>query len=242
MKEIGQIVTKTLDFPQFNIKLVVNPEIILTSWIIMVVIFLVAFFVARRLGKFPGRLQVGIELLFDSFFSMAEEAMGKDARRFTPLVVTIFLFVLLSNWASIIPGVHSPTEDLNVCLGLGILVFVIAHCAAIMKKGLKTYLGDYLKPFFFFLPINIIGEIGKVLSHSFRLFGNLFGGAIVLALIGPVTLDIFRAFKMPSFTTTPFLFGFYFIHQAFFGLFIGLVQALVFSLLALTYIAILREA
>ena len=241
MQDVGEIITRTIAIPQLNIKLSINPVTIVTSWIIMAILSIVAFGIAMNLKRFPTKLQTAWEVLYNGFFDMAHDAMGKEARKFIPLVLTIFLFVLLSNWASIIPGVHSPTDDLNTCLGLGILVFIIAHFSAIMKKGLKRYLTGYLKPFFFFLPINIIGEFGKVLSHSFRLFGNLFGGAIILALIGPVTLEIFKALQIPKFISPPFLFVLYFIHQVFFGLFIGLVQALVFSLLALTYIAILRE-
>ena len=241
MQDIGQILTRTVTIPQFDIELTVNPVTILTTWMIMGFIFILLVPIAIGLKRFPARMQIGCEILYNSFFDMAHEALGKDAKKFIPLILTIFLFVLFSNLASIIPGVHSPTDDLNTCLGLGILVFIIAHTSAIMKKGIKRYLGDYFKPFFFFLPINIIGEFGKVLSHSFRLFGNLFGGAIILALIGPVTLEILKALQMPKFSSAPFLLIFYFIHQAFFGLFIGLVQALVFGLLALTYIAILRE-
>ena len=240
-QSIGEIITKTITIPQLNIKLWVNPVTIITSWVIMTIVLIVAFIIAMNLKRFPGKLQTSWEVLYGGFSDMAHDALGEDAKKFIPLVLTIFLFVLLSNWASIIPSVHSPTEDLNTCLGLGILVFIIAHYSAIMKKGFKRYLGDYFKPFFIFFPINIIGEFGKILSHSFRLFGNLFGGAIILVLIGPVTLEIFRALQIPKFISPAFLFIFYFIHQVFFGLFVGLVQALVFSLLALTYIAILRE-
>jgi len=149
--------------------------------------------------------------------------------------------VLISNWLGIIPGMKSPTEDLNTCLGLGIMVFFIAHAAAIAKKGLGKYLKGYIEPFIFFLPMNIVGEIGKVVSHSFRLFGNIFAGAVIFALTGPVILKTFSAIGLPAYSATPAILVTFLVSQGFFGLFVGTVQALVFALLALTYIAVLRE-
>jgi F-type H+-transporting ATPase subunit a len=87
----------------------------------------------------------------------------------------------------------------------------------------------------------VTGEIGKVVSHSFRLFGNIFAGGIILALAGPITIQVFNSVGLPTYSTSPFLVAGYFVLQSFFGLFVGTVQALVFSLLALTYIAVLRD-
>ena len=138
MQDIGAISTHAFTIPQLGIQLTVNPVTLITSWAIMGFLGVVLCPVAFRLRRFPGKLQAGCELFYTAFSDMAYEAMGKDAKKFIPLVVTIFLFVLVANWASVIPGVHSPTKDLNTCLGLGILVFIVAHVSAIMKKGLKA--------------------------------------------------------------------------------------------------------
>ncbi|MFC1808227.1 F0F1 ATP synthase subunit A [Candidatus Omnitrophota bacterium] len=241
MKDVGVLTTKSLAIPGLDFTITYNPTIMLFTGVVMLLIFVLAGVVARSIGRKPNRIFAAFELLYNAFFTMAEEAIGEDARKFTPLVLTIFLFALFSNWIGVIPGMVSPTQDLNTCLGLGLLVFVIAHATAIMKKGLGKYLKSYCEPFILFLPINVIGEIGKLVSHSFRLFGNIFAGAIIFALTGPVIVKTFSALGLPAFSASPLILVAYFVSQAFFGLFVGTVQALVFSLLALTYIAILRD-
>ncbi|NQT94887.1 MAG: F0F1 ATP synthase subunit A [Candidatus Omnitrophica bacterium] len=242
MSDVGTIVTKTITVPGLNFHITFNPETLIFTWVIIFLISALAVVVARTITRPAGRAFALLEALYSAFSDMVEDAMGDNGRRFVPLVITIFLFVLFSNWLGIIPGLMSPTQDLNTCLGLGILVFIIAHASAIMKKGVGKYLKGYCEPFFLFLPLNVIGEMGKLVSHSFRLFGNIFAGAIIFALTGPVILKTFSALGLPEFSASPLILAAYFGSQAFFGLFVGTVQALVFSLLALTYIAILQEA
>jgi F-type H+-transporting ATPase subunit a len=242
MGDIGTITTKSLFIPGLNLEIVYNPQTLFYTWVVIIFIFSIGLLVASSIRRPPSRIFAAFDLLYKGFLRMAEDAMGPDGRKVTPLVITIFLFVLFSNWIGVIPGLASPTRDLNTCLGLGLLVFVIAHVSAIIKKGFRKYLKGYTEPFFLFLPMNIIGEMGKVVSHSFRLFGNIFAGGIIFALTGPVILKTFGAIGLPSYAASPFILGAYLVSQSFFGLFVGTVQALVFSLLALTYIAILREA
>ena len=242
MNDVGQILTSSFIVPGINFKIIYNPQTMMFTAIVIFLILFIGVIVAKFIKKPPSKISAAFETLYGAFLDMAEEAMGKDGRKFTPFVFTIFLFVLFSNWLGIIPGMKSPTHDLNTCLGLGFLVFIIAHTSAIMKKGLGKYLKSYLEPFFLFLPINIIGEFGKLVSHSFRLFGNIFAGAIIFALTGPVIIKTFHAIGLPTYSATPTILIAYLVSQAFFGFFVGTVQALVFSLLALTYISILREA
>ena len=241
MQKIGEIVTERIFIPQTGLSVEINPGTLMTTWIIIFLIFAVAILIRRSMRRPQGRFLAAFELIYTGFEEMAREALGKDARKFTPLVFTLFIFVIFCNSAGIIPGIKSPTADLNTCLGLGIMVFIICHASAILHKGVKQYILGYTKPFFFFLPLNVVGELGKVISHSFRLFGNIYAGGIILALAGPVTLKIFKALALPSYSASPFLLFGYMVLQGFFGLFVGIVQALVFSLLALTYVAVLRD-
>lgn len=242
MNDAGLVRTQDFLIPGINFKITFNPETILFTGIVIFLMLFLAFLIVKSIRNPSSRMRAAFEILYNAFFDMAREAMGdEDGRKFTPLVLTIFLFVLFSNWLGIIPGMKSPTYDLNTCLGLGILVFIIAHASSIIKKGFGKYLKGYTEPFFFFLPVNIIGEIGKLVSHSFRLFGNIFAGAIIFALIGPVILTTFKAIGLPAYSATPAILTVNLIAQSFFGLFVGTVQALVFALLALTYISILRE-
>jgi len=161
-------------------------------------------------------------------------------RRLLPLVVTLFFYVLLCNWAGVlpIPYIVSPTQDLNVPLGMALMVYGLTHYYGIRTKGLCRHLKGYLEPFPFLLPLNIIGDFGRTLSHGFRLFGNILGGAILMIVAPIVGLRIFEV-AVPVIGTAlgwagriPLALGL----NAWFGLAMGAIQALVFTLLAVAYI------
>jgi F-type H+-transporting ATPase subunit a len=120
------------------------------------------------------------------------------------------------------PKLEEPTKDLNTPLGLGVLGFFIAHHAGIRAKGFKEYAKEYFQPMFFMAPLNIIGELSKVVSISFRLYGNMVGGAIIILVVSHLIYSVI----LP-----PFL-------MAFFNLFIGTIQAFVFTMLTLVYISV----
>jgi len=148
-----------------------------------------------------------------------------------PLPIPDFLYA----WMAIIPVFQEPTKFLSTPLSLGLLSAVVVHVSAIKYKGLKGYLGSYMDPlpsegiwmFLFWINpfwyLNVIGEMAKVVSHSFRLFGNILGGSIIIVIVSNLT---YFMLPMPAFL------------NAFFGLFTGAIQAFVFTMLAVTYIAV----
>jgi F-type H+-transporting ATPase subunit a len=138
------------------------------------------------------------------------------------MIITIFLFVWLSNMLGVIPFLSEPTKDLNTPLAYGILGFFIAHYAGIKTKGIKAYLSEYVQPMFFMAPLNIVGELSKVVSISFRLYGNIMGGSIIIMVVGNLVYDL---------VLPPLL-------NAFFGIFVGTIQAFVFTMLTLVYISV----
>ena len=164
------------------------------------------------------------------------------ARDLLPLIMTIFLYVLLSNWVSIlpIPYIASPTQDVNVTFSLALLVYTMAHVYGARERGLKKHLRSYLEPYPFLLPMNLIGDFGRTLSHAFRLFGNIIGGVILTTIV----LELAgKAMKHALLAPIAFLMGVgggVFLN-AWFGLFVGAIQALVFALLASAYIHIAVE-
>jgi F-type H+-transporting ATPase subunit a len=156
-------------------------------------------------------------------YDLTEDALGKElAQTYAPMVCALFLFLLLSNWLGIIPHLDEPTKDLNTTLSLGIMGFCIAHYAGIKSKGFKAYAKEYFQPIFFMMPLNVIGELAKIVSISFRLFGNIMGGSIIILVVSHLIYSL---------VLPPLLY-------AFFGLFVGTIQAFVFTMLTVVYISV----
>lgn len=203
--------------------------------------FLVGLIIAinKNISKIPGLLQNAIEIMIEGFYSLTESVAGANASRIFPYVFTFFIFILIANWTSLIPGVtvigfyedhkfipflRAATSDFNVTLALALVSAVATHVMSINIIGIKEYLSRYfsLNPIYLFIGfLEIISEITKVISLSFRLFGNIFAGEIVL-----FTVSTIFAFLFPL----PFLM---------LEVVVGLVQALVFSMLTMAFMAIL---
>ncbi len=221
MGELGSI--HQLIVPVFGYSMTFNLEVILMTWIAFLVIFVLGFLMARKRGMVPETMQVFGELIVSNLYKLTEDALDKEmAKKYGPLICALFLFLLVSNWLGIVPHLDEPTKDLNTPLSLGIMGFVIAHVAGIRKKGFKNYASEYFQPIFFMAPLNIIGEFAKIVSISFRLFGNIMGGSIIILVVSYLTYSIL----LP-----PFLY-------AFFGMFVGTIQAFVFTMLTVVYISV----
>lgn len=221
MEDLGKIYQLVLTVGDWQ--LVFNLDTILMTWITIGVLLIFGALAARKRSAAPGRLQVLGELVIAAFYGLTEDALGKKlAPKYAPLICALFMFVVVSNWLGIIPHLHEPTKDLNTPLGLGLMGFFIAHYAGIRTKGFKEYAKAYIDPMFFMLPLNLIGEIAKVVSISFRLFGNIMGGSIIILVVSYLSFSL---------VLPPFL-------LAFFGLFVGTVQAFVFTMLTLVYISV----
>jgi len=203
-------------------RLVFNSETLIMSWIVMGLIILFGIMATRKASFLPGAWQVIAELLLAAFTGLVEDALDDRNRKYFPLIITLFLFLWLSNILGIIPGLSEPTRDLNTTLGYGILGFIVSHYAGIQTKGLKTYVSEYFHPMFFMAPLNVIGELSKVVSISFRLFGNIMGGAIIISVVSHLVYNL----VLPP------------VLNAFFGLFVGTIQAFVFTMLTLVYISV----
>ncbi|UCF89146.1 MAG: F0F1 ATP synthase subunit A [bacterium] len=220
MGDMTHIPTASLEL--FGLTLTVNYVTIINTWIIMAALIFIALIVRSRLQDTPGPLQRMAELYISAMDGLTKETLETTTRAYFPLVATLFIFLLLCNWWGIIPGFDEPTKDLNTPLSLGIMGFFLTHTAAIRQKGIAAYLKEYTEPFIIMAPLNMVGELAKVVSISFRLFGNIMGGAIIISVV---------SWMVYSVALPPFLY-------AFFGLFVGTVQAFVFTMLTITYIAV----
>ena len=214
--------------PQFiiqlgGLKLVFNIETIVMTWIVMAALIFFGFLATKKMALIPNPFQVVGELFVDTFYNLTRDALDEEmAKKYFPIICALFMFLILSNWLGIIPELSEPTKDLNTPLGFGVMGFFLAHHAGIKAKGLKGYIKQYFEPMFFMAPLNIIGELAKVVSISFRLYGNILGGAIIILVVSHLIYSIL----LP-----PLL-------NCFFGLFVGTIQAFVFTMLTLVYISV----
>lgn len=192
--------------------------------IVDLILIILAILVRRKMSIIPTKVQSAAELVYSMFRGLVQETLGREKLHFTPYILTIFLFIFLCNIIGIIPvpGAIEPTRNLNVPLGMAIMVLFVVHYVSIKEKGWKAYLKGYAEPFIFMAPLNFISEIAKGVSLAFRLFGNILGGAIIVLVIS----NLIRYILIPV--------GL----QLFFGLFIGTIQAFVFTMLALSYTAV----
>lgn len=221
MGELGLIHQLVIKIAGYSI--VLNLEVIVMTWIVIAVLIGFGILATRKREFLPRPFQIIGEMLVTQIYQLTEDAMDKKrAEKYGPMICALFLFMVLSNWLGVIPHLEEPTKDLNTPLSLGIMGFVIAHYAGIKSKGFKEYAREYFQPMFFMMPLNVIGEMAKIVSISFRLFGNIMGGSIIILVVSHLTYSLL----LP-----PFL-------NAFFGLFVGTIQAFVFTMLTIVYISV----
>jgi F-type H+-transporting ATPase subunit a len=200
--------------------LTINATIVFT-WLVMALLTLFGWVVTRKLSAGPEipRGQNLLEVLVTGVLDQIEEASQQDPRRFLPFVGTLFIFIATSNVLSVVPGFQAPTGSLSTAVSLALCVFVAVPIYGIGRKGVKNYLRQYLQPSPIMLPFNLIGEISRTLALAMRLFGNVMSGGMIVAVL----LSIVPLF-------------FPLVMQVF-GLLTGLIQAYIFAILAMVYIA-----
>jgi len=226
--------------PLFNLGGLTVTNSLLTSVISSAAIMLLFWLGGRELRLYPkSRLSQSIESIIEALLGLIENVTRDraTAKRWLPLLATLFLFILFNNWIGLVPGVgaivlhntdgttvavfRGANADLNTTLALAFISVVMTQLYAIRSLGLFRHLGKYvsLNPMMLFIGfIELISEASRMISFSFRLFGNIFAGEVLLAVI---------AYLLPLVGPLPFLL---------FELFIGLIQALVFTMLTLAFL------
>lgn len=218
---------------------------LITSWVVVALLVAAAVVVHKRLTIVPGGLQNVFEFFIEQLISLMQGVLASraTAEKYFPVVGTVFIFILTSNWLGIMPGIgsigffetidtqerfiplfRSAASDLNVTLALATVTVFIIHALAIGAIGFKAHISKFLSfrgPIEFFVGIlELISECAKITSFSFRLFGNIFAGEVLLVVTG---------FLMPFGGPLPFLM---------LEIFVGFVQALVFAMLTTVFISI----
>jgi F-type H+-transporting ATPase subunit a len=164
------------------------PDHVTYTWLVMIVLVTVAFVASRNVQLVPRGLQNAIEVVLEQFIGMIDDVMGHEGRRYLPLIATLGLFILGANLLSLVPGMAGPTANLNTTAACALVVFFAYHYIGVRKQGALTYLKHFmgpvplaLKPLMF--VIEIISHLARPLSLTLRLFGNMVGGHILLAII-----------------------------------------------------------
>ncbi|HPJ97124.1 MAG TPA: F0F1 ATP synthase subunit A [Syntrophales bacterium] len=198
------------------------PTHVTYTWLIMLLLVLLSFLATRRLSLNPGGTQNVMEVVVDAMHKLLLDTMGEHGKKFFPLIATIGLFILTSNLMGLIPGFESPTANLNTNLSMALVVFVLTHIVGVKIHGwkyVKQFIGPspWLAPLI--LPIELVGHLARPVSLTFRLFGNIEGGHIVLGVL---------LILVPLLVPLPILV---------LKLLICFIQTLVFMLLSMMYIA-----
>ncbi|HHF0526903.1 TPA: F0F1 ATP synthase subunit A [Legionella anisa] len=197
-----------------------NATIVIT-WGLMLVLTVGSYLITRRLSTAHqrSRWQNFLEMMILTVEQQIKEVGLSPPHKYFAFLGTLFLFLATANLFTIIPGYEPPTGSLSTTAALALCVFVAVPLFGIKDQGLIGYLKSYLEPTWMMLPFNLISELSRTLALAIRLFGNMMSGTMILAIL---------------LTIAPFIFP---ILMSALGLLTGMVQAYIFTILALVYIA-----
>ncbi|MBI3632375.1 MAG: F0F1 ATP synthase subunit A [Candidatus Vogelbacteria bacterium] len=217
---------------------------LILSVLVLIILGIVSYVISRSLTTIPGKIQSIVEMLLEGIMDFMDTILGRRevTEKYLPIIGTIFFFVLFSNWSGLFPGLsalgvsgtneagketfvpllRAPSSDLNFTLALGIISILSVNVLGVTAIGLRHHLGKFFNfesPIMFFVGIlELISEFVKMISLAFRLFGNVFAGEVLLLVIGMLS---------PYVIPLPFLAM---------EIFVGFIQALIFSVLTLVFI------
>jgi F-type H+-transporting ATPase subunit a len=212
---------------------------LLNTFIVDALLIGAAYAISKNLSLIPGKFQNLMEMLMDTIYNLTESVAEDRAKKIFPFFMTFFLFILIANWTGLLPVIKSleffnghehvhlfraASTDLNVTLALALVSIVATHSMSISTLGIKEYISRYLSfnPFNLFIGLlELFSEFAKIVSFSFRLFGNIFVGEVML---GQLTTAF--AFVLP-------------VPLILYELGVGVIQAVIFGMLTMAFMAIL---
>lgn len=202
---------------------VINMQTMYMSWLTMAVVMLIVFAATRKAEIIPSGIQNIVEVFIDWLNGLMEGNMGMEGRRVAaPFIITLFLYLFVGNEIGLLPqvGPHltSPTNDINVTLGMAVTVSLTVYFLGIMRNGLG-YFKHFIQPSVLFLPLNLLEELAKPLTMALRLFGNILAGEILL-----IVLYMLAPWVIPDLWIG-------------FSLIVGFLQAFIFTMLTMIAIA-----
>ena len=211
--------SQSLQAAGFHVGPLLISDTVITTWGIMLGLWLLAWLAGRRLQAKPGMLQAALEGIITTIEEAIHAVLPQYTREIMPFIATLWVFIVVANLIGLIPGLHSPTRDLSATSGLAILVFLSVHWFGVRTQGLKSYLRHYLSPSPLMLPFHLISEVSRTVALAVRLFGNMMSlemAALLILLVAgflaPIPILMLHIVE-------------------------ALVQAYIFGMLALIYVA-----
>lgn len=208
-------------YPKIVFKIAGIPitDTVVTTWLLIVFLGILSAIIASRLRYKPGPVQHVVEYFVESIYALIKNMIGRDPSIFFPLIAGLALFIGSANLIGLIPGLHPPTQDINTPLALALVVFFSVPYFGIRVLGIKEYAHHYFSPIFFLFPVHVVSELTRTVSLTFRLFGNIMGEEVVIAVLFLLS---------PLFLPVPMLI---------FSIFTGIIQSFIFTILTLVYIS-----
>lgn len=210
-----------------------NSETLINSWFTLAVLLVTLIFARLSLTKKNSIAAFITTSAVRSLKDLVEQSLRKFNFTHFCFISTLFIYIWFNNIISIIPWFEEPTTDVNTTLAFGLISFGYVQAAHIKSNGLNGYIKEFFQPFFLLFPLNVVGEIAKIISISFRLFGNIFGGSVISKL--------FASAIYGNIITETIAIPINFIVVGFFIIFEGTIQAFVFAMLSLTYLALATQ-
>jgi len=194
---------------------------VIYSWFVILLLIIFAVLATRKIELIPTKAQNFFEIIISGMEEFMVDITGEEGRWFFPVIATIFIYIATCNLLGLVPGFYPPTASINTTVSCAIPVFLFTHFIGIKYHGIK-YVKHFLGPVWWLipiiLPIELIGHLARILSLSFRLFGNITGHELVLAILFMLAGAFFAPLPIMAM-----------------GIFVALVQAFVFFLLSIMY-------
>ncbi len=196
---------------------------VIYSWFVIILLIVFAVLATRKIEMIPTKAQNFFEIVISGMEEFMVDVTGEEGRWFFPVIATVFIYIATCNLLGLVPGFYPPTASINTTAACAIPIFLFTHFIGIRYHGIK-YVKHFLGPVWWLipiiLPIEIIGHLARILSLSFRLFGNITGHELVLAILFMLAGAFFAPLPIMAM-----------------GIFVSLVQAFVFFLLSTMYFA-----
>jgi F-type H+-transporting ATPase subunit a len=193
-------------------------QAVLTTWAIMLILVVGSFLLTRQLKQAPDKRQAALELIVTTIDTQITQTSGAEPAPYRSFIGTLFLFILVANWSSLIPGLEPPTAQLETDAALAILVFLSVVWFGVRSGGLRGYLKSFASPNVIMIPLNMLESVTRVFSMFVRLFGNVMSGVFVIGIVASLA-----GLLVP-------------IPLMALDLLTGLVQAYIFAVLAMVFI------